>query len=151
MKASDKLIFIFTALFLLVVDQSTKAFVRTKLSVGKNIPVLGRIFSIEYIQNPGALFGMFPSYANFFIVISVLVIIISTYVLFKFPFSKFLLFALGLMLGGIAGNLIDRTVFGYVTDFLYITHWPIFNVADSAIDIGLAFFVYYVLKYGKYL
>jgi signal peptidase II len=150
MDVKEKLIFIFIAFFVIVIDQGTKIIVRSRLAIGKNIPILGNVFSIEHIQNPGALFGMFPSSTRFFIVLSVFVTALIIFFIFRSPFSSFQLFTFGLIVGGIVGNLIDRIVFGYVTDFLYITHWPIFNFADSAIDIGLVLFVYYVLKNGKY-
>ncbi|MGB9694951.1 MAG: signal peptidase II [Caldisericaceae bacterium] len=150
MEANDKWIFWIVASLVVIVDQASKLIVRSKLSVGHNIPILGRIFSIEYLQNPGALFGLFPSLTKYFIVMSIIAIILIGFITVRFPFSRFVLVSFGLMIGGISGNLIDRIVFGYVTDFLYITHWPIFNIADSAIDVGIAIFVYYVLRYGKY-
>jgi Lipoprotein signal peptidase len=57
--------------------------------------------------------------------------------------------AFGLILGGIAGNLIDRIIFRGVTDFLFIHHFPVFNIADASIDIGIAVFIIAYLKYGK--
>ncbi len=144
-----KLIFVITAALVVALDQVTKMIVRAKLPPGKNISIVDGIFSLTHIQNPGALFGMFPSGKSIFIIISIIAILGMTYISISVSLPNFVQFALGLLAGGIAGNFIDRVVFGYVTDFLYITHWPVFNVADTVIDIGLAICGFYALKYGK--
>ncbi len=105
---------------------------------GQNITVIPHLFSITYIRNAGAAFGILQRQTLLFIVITLVVIgLILTYGRKMSAAWPALAVALGLQLGGALGNLWDRIVYGRVVDFINIHLWPyIFNVADSAIVIG---------------
>jgi len=105
--------------------------------LGESLPIFPPVFYITYILNPGAAFGMLANRTTFFIVLSLLVIV-AVLVMYRYlPKEKTLMtLAIGLVLGGALGNLIDRVRLGRVIDFLDFRVWPIFNLADSAIVIG---------------
>ena len=131
---------------ILLLDQITKFYVDSSMRLHESIPVIQGLFSITYVRNPGAAFGFFadasPLFRSiFFVAVTVLAIILVMHYIWKSRAEEpFLTFALALILSGAAGNLIDRVRLGEVIDFLdvYIgsTHWPAFNVADSAISVG---------------
>jgi signal peptidase II len=112
-------------------DQITKALVTKYLPLHKNIPVIAGFFDITHILNPGGAFGLM---ANMSVVVRTVVFLAS---------------AFALIFGGAIGNLIDRVRFGVVVDFLdfYLGkyHWPAFNIADSAITVGIFIFIYHLL------
>jgi signal peptidase II len=132
-------IFFLIVLLIFVLDQLTKFFIKTNIGPLDAIRVTS-FFNIVHVVNTGSAFGLFKSLGNsFFIVITLLAIGLITVMLFKDKDSR-LPFAL--ILGGAAGNLADRIIFRQVTDFLDFHagghHWPAFNIADSALTIGVA-------------
>jgi signal peptidase II len=137
-----------TALLVFVLDQVTKVAVRQLLldSGTNSIPILGQWVHFTYVENRGAAFGMFQNQSIFFIVVGVLVvggILIGQRFI---PAHKTALaICLGMQLGGAVGNLVDRVRFGHVFDFVELPHWPVFNVADSAIVVGVAILAYHLL------
>lgn len=140
-------------LFLLTVllDQCTKILVQKKLPISTadrkvDIEVLGSFIKLEHIRNPHGAFGL-PLGGNLvFVLFSVLAVAVILYYLLKLPkermWSKG---ALSLILGGAVGNLIDRFRFREVIDFINIgvgnTRWPIFNVADIAVTVGVGLLI----------
>ncbi len=128
------------ATVVLFFDQLTKYIIDTYLKTYESIEVLP-FFQIVHVRNTGAAFGIFRSLGNgVFIGISILAIMIVVVLLIK---SKDDRIAFSLILGGALGNLTDRLIRGYVVDFLdfYVGkyHWPAFNLADSALTIGILF------------
>lgn len=127
--------------FLIVaVDQLTKYLVRTHIQLFEVIEVLP-FLNLVSIRNEGAAFGMFRSLGNtFFIVISVAALIFIFWVIVSGK-DDYRLYSL--LAGGAAGNMIDRIMFGKVVDFIDLAvsgyHWPAFNVADSALTLGIGF------------
>lgn len=152
----DLKILIAIAAAVAIIDQITKAVVVEKLFLTESVGVVPGLFNLVHYRNPGAAFSILSSGGTgrtvFLLATSVIALVIIGFVARQ---AKGVAqgAALGLIAGGAIGNLIDRLRFGYVVDFLdfYIGgyHWPAFNVADSAITIGvfLAFFVFY-LKAG---
>ena len=134
-----------TALLVIAADQVSKYMVRANLAVGEAIPATGT-FRILHIHNTGGAFGFFGD-QTFFLIIASLVAIAVLVVLYRhYPFSGPLVrLALGLQLGGAIGNLVDRVRLGYVTDFVQLGWWPLFNVADASIDAGIVILVYLFL------
>ena len=138
-------VFLLTALLVVVIDQLSKSWVRG-YSEGYQI-VEVRFFRLIHIQNTGAAFGLFRDQA--FTLTIVALIGIGVLLLFALAFSRHFPFvdnwlckiSLGLLLGGTAGNLIDRIRSGHVTDFIDFGFWPAFNVADASIVIGVTIFV----------
>jgi signal peptidase II len=130
------------------VDQVTKALVRAKMSSpGASVPVLGDLVRLTFVRNLGASFGMMPGYRPLFIAVSIGVLIaIAAFVARRHPQRPWVLVALGLVAGGALGNLIDRLMLGWVTDFVQIPFdFPVFNVADSAVVVGVAMLVWWLL------
>lgn len=136
------------AIFVMVIDQLTKFVVRKYVPIGEEITLIPHVFSITYVKNTGALFGLFKDSTTTIAMISVIVMggVIILEKSINLPLKEIYL---GLILGGIGGNFIDRVFLKYVTDFLYLHHWPVFNIADASIDIGLALFIFTYLKYGE--
>ncbi|MFO8192667.1 MAG: signal peptidase II [Bacillota bacterium] len=134
---------ILIAAVVIVLDQLSKYMIASSMKMGQSITVIENFFYITYVRNPGAAFGMFPYQTVFFVVITVIVVLVIIYYYRLLTKGhRWLRVALALQLGGALGNLIDRVRGGYVTDFLNFTVWPpVFNLADSAIVIGIAFFV----------
>jgi signal peptidase II len=139
--------------FIILLDQYTKHWVRQSIPLGVSwnpIAWLDPIVTFTHVRNTGAAFGLLPQLSGIFIVVALVVIVgIIVYYRQLAQASLLLRIALGLQLGGAAGNLIDRLVFGYVTDFIDFRVWPVFNVADSAIVIGTALLAYYALFAGE--
>ena len=121
----------------LMADQVTKGLVVLAMHPGQSIPSSG-LFRLTYVTNSGSAFGLFPNQTLFlvlasFVGIGVLLVFYRTN-----PINSTLLrLSLALQLGGALGNLVDRVRLGYVVDFLDVGAWPVFNLADSAIVVGL--------------
>ena len=130
------------------VDQAAKLAVRTYLAPpGTSVPLIGDLVRLTFVRNVGAAFGMLPGGRIAFIVVSVsAVCVIAGYLVRRHPVHPWLVWALGLVAGGAVGNLIDRAYFGWVTDFIqWPFGFPVFNVADSSVVIGVAMLVWWLL------
>lgn len=147
--------FVLITLAVIAADQISKLCIRTVMSYGQSIPEEG-FFRITYSENEGGIFGL-PLPSVFLIVLTFIVIASITFVYYRYPLSRkmFVTIALGFLMGGATGNLIDRLFvgdFGKVTDFIDIGAWPVFNLADSAVVVGIILILYYFLfihKKGK--
>jgi signal peptidase II len=119
-------------------DQVTKWIVSSSLSLGEAVDVIGPL-SIHHVQNSGIAFGLFPTATAGVIVLTAVAV---TWMLVFFARSggrhPILPVALGLLLGGSISNLADRVRLGHVTDFLDLSYWPAFNLADAFIVAGVA-------------
>lgn len=125
---------------IIALDQWTKRLAVTHLldSGARSIPVIGEYIRLTYVENRGAAFGLLQEQTSFFIIVGITVIGVIIYSFKQMSQPSWLLtLALGLQLGGAIGNLIDRMRFGYVVDFVDLSVWPVFNVADSAIVCGV--------------
>jgi len=125
---------------IVLLDQVTKYLARTYINPMESIELLP-ILNLVSVRNQGAAFGMFRSLGNnFFIAISFAAILFMFWVIVTAK-EDYRIFSL--LAGGAIGNLIDRLTLGYVVDFIDLTvsghHWPAFNVADSALTIGISF------------
>lgn len=130
-------------------DQLTKYSIVDHFHLGQTLPIISGFFNLTYVQNKGAAFGLLsqahPSFrVPFFIIVPLIALLTIIYVFRKIPDhdSKHSI-ALSLVISGAIGNLIDRFFYGYVVDFLdfhwqWSYHFPAFNVADSAICIGVS-------------
>jgi signal peptidase II len=133
-----KIKFFTMTFFVLACDQLSKNWVIQKFDPGESWPVIENIFHLTYVRNPGAAFGILAFRTSFFIIVSLLMIFLIIYGGRLFPRgSPFLHFGMSLLLGGVIGNLIDRIRYGYVIDFLDFKIWPVFNVADIALVLGI--------------
>ena len=139
------LVFFGLAVLVLVVDQVTKAIVVDKLAVGERKVILGEWLTIVHTRNSGALFGLLPQSAGAFAAVSVLVLVAIVWFESRQGRSILTTLALGLLLGGAIGNLLDRLRYGSVVDFIDmgIGTWRFYtyNVADSAITGAILLFL----------
>lgn len=143
------------AAIVVLLDQLTKWWVRESFHLYETVPVIEGLFHLTYVRNPGGAFGLLRGMDDsiripFFVGIAALAIGVLVYFVRQLPtHQRFLQFALGLVLGGALGNLIDRVAFGEVIDFLDVFwgdyHWPAFNIADSGITTGVVVLMYYSL------
>ena len=140
-----------TALLIAISDQITKTWIRSNLAYGQAIPESG-FFQITHVQNTGAAFGLLTDQSVLLAVVaSAGVVLLLVYALFfhrRLPFLNNIpgSLALGLILGGTIGNLIDRLLRGHVTDFISVSIWPDFNIADSAVTVGAIIVAYSLLQ-----
>lgn len=133
---------IILSIIFLIIDQITKILVVNSLVPGENIEIIKNIFSIIYTNNTGAAFSILLGKRIFLIVVAILIIGILLYYIKKNKVDgKLNIIAFSLIIGGSLGNLIDRIVRGYVVDFISIKlgsyNFPIFNVADTLIVVGV--------------
>ena len=123
--------------FIVIVDRLTKYILFRNLSEGESVRVVPGLFHITLVLNSGAAFGLFKGRSVFFTLSTAFVIVFICFYIWRGKCRDLLILAaLGLILGGAVGNLIDRVVFGYVIDFLDFRIWPVFNIADASITIG---------------
>lgn len=134
-------------LVVVILDQFSKYIVVENMALGESIPIIEEVFHLTYILNPGAAFGMFAHNRLFFIAIAVIVIGIIIWARREILASPWEVKAgCGLFLGGAIGNLIDRVRQGLVIDFFDFRIWPVFNIADIAICIGVGLIIWNLLK-----
>ncbi len=138
------------ALVVLTLDQLTKSWVVASLPEGgwwSPVPGLWRVFRIVHTTNSGAAFGIFPQQGSFFILVAVVVVLAIVFYQQRLPINGWLIrLTLGLQLGGATGNLVDRLRYGSVVDFIDIGFWPIFNLADLSIVVGVAVLAYHLWR-----
>ena len=141
------------ALLSVAADQVTKRMVELQLKPLRDVPLIDGVLHFTYTENTGAAFGMFPGGRWVFIVASILAIIgIAIYLARKTaPIHKLEVLALGLIMGGAVGNLIDRILFKYVTDFIYVKaiNFARFNVADACVSVGAVLLCVYIFFYHE--
>jgi signal peptidase II len=133
-------------LAILALDQATKWAILRHWPLGLQRPIIPGFFSLVHCRNPGAAWSLFADYTEVLAVLSavVLIALVAWFDRLVEGYPERAL-ALGIVFGGIAGNLIDRVAYGEVIDFLLFYwrsfQWPVFNIADSAISCGVTVFV----------
>ena len=149
------IIFLLIGASIILVDQITKWLIIQKFLLHENMEVIPGFFNLTYIRNTGGAFGMLAGEVSLlrtglFLAISCVALGIIFFLYTRIPpGNKWLDAGLAMTFGGALGNLIDRLRFGEVVDFLDFPigtlHWPAFNVADSAISLGVGIFCFYLL------
>jgi signal peptidase II len=134
-----------------LLDQLTKWWVLATFYLHESLPVIPGFFNLTFVVNTGAAFGMLAGEQNlwrqiFFVSMTLIALVVLCFAFRQYRHEgRSYVIGIGLIGGGALGNLVDRLRFGHVVDFLdfYIKghHWPAFNVADSAITVGVAFFL----------
>lgn len=138
------------AVAIVLLDQVSKAAVAASVGIGERVSVVGRFVELWHAQNRGAAFSLFQGGTLFFLVVTVLAIGMIGYFYRAFRGrAPWLHAALGVILGGTLGNLVDRLRLGYVTDFVSVgigdLRWPTFNVADASLVLGIGAVVIYLM------
>lgn len=145
------------ALIVIFFDQATKILTKSYMNIHESIEILGSYVRLTFIKNPGMAFGIrFESILGIqngkiiFTIFSIIAsVVIFIYLLKTKGYKKFVKTALAFILGGAIGNLIDRMLFGSVVDFVDVgigeLRWPVFNVADSAVTIGMIILIAVIL------
>lgn len=149
------IIFVLVASIVLALDQITKAIIMRRFLLHENLEVIPGFLDLTYIRNTGGAFGLLAGEASgvrtmLFLAVACLALGAILYLYSKIPPNKpWLNGALAMTFGGALGNLMDRVRYGEVVDFIDFhagtLHWPAFNVADSAISVGVGIFCFYLL------
>lgn len=149
--------YLFTAVisgFVLCLDQATKIFIHTQVSLEESITVIEGFFNIVYIRNSGGIFGLFGGSHELIRFILFLFFplacVVFIFMMLRETQNRFQILALSFILGGAAGNYLDRIRLGYVIDFIDWHakgwHWPTFNIADSFIVTGVSILSFFYIK-----
>lgn len=141
------------AIVTLVIDQISKWVVMTNFRPGESwnpVAALDRWVSLTYVTNTGAAFGLFPDFGGVFMIIAVVVIVVIIVYYRQLPSDHWLIqVSLGLQLGGALGNLLNRLLYGHVIDFIDFKVWPVFNVADSSVFVGVVILAFHLFRHGE--
>jgi signal peptidase II len=137
---------LFLTIPLYVLDQLTKWATLAYIPLHHEIPIIPGFFNLVHVTNTGSAFGLMRGWFNFHVIFGTVMAVVMFVLLFRKSTDKLTRFASALILSGIFGNITDRVIHGHVIDFLdfYVGrhHWPAFNVADSAIVIAVALFLW---------
>jgi signal peptidase II len=150
----NRAVFLGLAAVVLVADWVTKRMVAAAIPPHDVVRIVGDWVRLTYIKNPGAAFGLFPGSRPVLIAVSVAAVLIVVTVAWRRTTRLHTVLPLGLILGGAIGNLIDRVLAGQVVDFIQIgippdLYWPVFNVADSAVTIGVVWLAVGLVFWGR--
>lgn len=138
---------IFVTFAVIIMDQASKFLVQSRMAELESIPIVLNIFHITYVNNPGAAFSILRGRAPVFIVITLLALALSLYFFYRIDRERiWLRLGIALEMGGAVGNMIDRLRFGEVVDFFDFRIWPVFNVADCAVVVGVALICWELLR-----
>jgi signal peptidase II len=137
-----------------ILDQVTKLIVRKAMDIGESYTVLGQFLRITYVENPGIAFGIRVGDGSLFTILSLLASVgVIVYLITHWDEGIGVKGSLALILGGAFGNLIDRIVYRQVVDFIDVgiknIRWPVFNLADTAVVIGMVILFWSVFMSGK--
>ena len=149
-KIFNLLFYIIGIVVLTELDQITKALAEASLLGKPDFKIIGDAFVFSYLRNSGAAWGMLSGKINLFLVFTVIVMLIVTYVIINLPATRKyipLLITCTLLVSGAVGNFIDRVRLGYVRDFIYfkLINFPVFNVADCYVTVSVALLIILIL------
>jgi len=134
---------VFLVIIVVLLDQLSKFWIQSSMLLGMSFPIITDVFHITYILNPGAAFGILENQQLFFILMGFVILCAAVYF---YPRLKqeniWVRYGAALLVGGAIGNLIDRIHIGMVVDFFDFRIWPIFNIADIAIVVGVGSIIY---------
>lgn len=150
------MLMLYISVVVTLLDQLTKYMVTCNIAFRDQIPVIPGFLNMTYVRNTGAAWGMFSGFSEMLVALSV--VMLASIVIFRRHFIENILIhkiAMGLIVAGIVGNLIDRIRLGYVVDFIDVywmscsAHFPAFNVADSSICIGVVLYLMSSMHFNK--
>ena len=134
---AGQVLFVLIALAVFALDRLAKSLVVANVPYGTEVAVIGHLVGITNVHNSGAAFGFAPAGTGLFLIASAVVAVgLAVYVI-RHPGDMQTDVVLGLIMGGTLANGYDRITFGTVTDFINVHFWPVFNVADSAVSLGV--------------
>ncbi|MSS63970.1 signal peptidase II [Velocimicrobium porci] len=141
-------------LLLVIIDQATKQLAKYFLEGTEGLSIIPGVFSLQYLENRGAAFGIFQNKTIFLVVLTLAIMLLLCYVYIKLPDTKHYLpmeYTLILIASGAIGNFIDRIINRYVIDFFYfeLIDFPIFNVADCYVTVATILLLLLCLFYYK--
>lgn len=148
MKRANQVLYLVISLLVVVADQWLKNYIVTNFKIGDEKTIIPGILSFTYLQNDGAAWNIFSGQMILFYLISIAAIVVVVYYLFNPKYKNWLFdTGLALVLGGIVGNFIDRLHLKYVIDMLQLdfVQFNIFNIADSAITVGIVLVFIYLI------
>ncbi len=135
--------FYIIAALIVITDQAIKYFIHSSMKLSQSIPIINNILNLTYVRNTGAAFSLFVGFSSYLVIIGLVVAAAVVYFHYKGPQSNYYLqIGLAFVLGGSLGNMIDRIIHGYVIDYIDIMIWPVFNLADIMINIGVILIAY---------
>lgn len=141
---------IIISIITLLIDQITKNIIQSYYKIGQCLTIIKKFINICYVNNYGAAWSILNNKSFLLIVVSLIALIIIYRFMYIFKSNKRNNIAFGLLLGGILGNLIDRIFLGYVRDFIdmyiFSYDYPVFNVADIAVVIGVILLIVAIIK-----
>jgi signal peptidase II len=141
---------IIISIIILIIDQISKIIISTFIPLNNSLNVIKNFFKLTYVNNEGAAFSILTNQRILLIMISFLALAFIIKNLKEFKVNPRNNIAFGLLIGGICGNLIDRLFLGYVRDFLdfkiFNYNFPVFNISDSAIFIGVVLIIIAIIK-----
>lgn len=153
-KQNSCILYAASVCILLALDQFTKYLASAHLKDGTSIPLIKGVFQLQYLENKGAAFGLLQGQKLWFVTITFLMLALMVLVYLRAPMEKkyrWIRIILSLLTAGAIGNLIDRLRLEYVVDFFYfeLINFPIFNVADIYVTVGMGLLLVLVLFYYK--
>lgn len=131
---------------IMALDQFTKFLVQSRMNFGSSIVVIKGLLDISYVTNDGAAFGLFRGWNPIFIMVTFIAIVFIFVYYRQFKDDLWMRIALGFLLGGAVGNLIDRIRINQVIDFINFRWWPSFNVADISVCIGAGMLLIRIIR-----
>jgi len=130
-----------------MLDQITKYMIVSNMTEGMSIPIIDQVFHLTFVLNPGAAFGMLEHNREFFIIMAIVVLMFVVYMRKKILEEPLpIQIGIALFVGGALGNLIDRMKTGLVVDFFDFRIWPVFNIADIAICLGVGVMIWSIIR-----
>ncbi len=126
-----------------LVDQSVKYLVR---GMSGPVDIIPGILEFTFVQNTGTLWGLFPNTNMLFVIVSIMILSVVVALHKSLANDTWSFVGFSLVTGGALGNIIDRIAHGFVTDFINVHVWPVFNLADSCITVGVVFLAYSMLR-----
>ena len=141
---------VFVCAGIILLDQLVKLYIQSTMLPGMSFPIIQDVFHITFVLNPGAAFGILANQQFFFIGIGIAILLAAVYYYSMLKKQDiWIRYGAALLLGGAVGNLIDRIRYGVGIDFFDFRIWPVFNVADIAIVVGVGCIIYALLFRGE--
>jgi len=134
------------ALAVLAADQLSKWAAGAYLAPGESLSLVGNLLRITLVHNPGAAFGLLPEHTTLLLALATAAAVGIGWMLVRGRWRMTSWVGLALLWAGTVGNLVDRYRWGHVVDFLQVPHWPVFNVADSALVVGALLIAWHLVR-----